>query len=259
MTIDEKANVSGGTSHHMQADWVSSAPKRVLIVVANPTINQYGWPVGFWSAELTHPYFELTERGIEVTIASPGGGKVEADALSDPRDDSKWSSEDLISMGFLNTPQLVAKLDSTPAVGELDLGQFDAIMVAGGQAPMLTYRDDRRVHDAIRAFYEAEKPVAVYCHGVAALVDLKLSDGSYLVNGKTVTGFSDIEEEYSDKAAGVQIMAWRLEPALKERGANYISAGLFKAFAIRDGRLVTGQQQYSGRKVAQMVIEMLGV
>ena len=124
---------------------------------------------------------------------------------------------------------------------------------------MFSYRDDHRVHDAIRAVYEAEKPVAVYCHGVAALVDLKLSDGSYLVSGRTVTGFSDVEEEYSNQAAGVVVMPWRLEPTLKDRGANYVSAGLFKAFAIRDGRLVTGQQQYSGRKVAQVVIEMLGV
>jgi putative intracellular protease/amidase len=79
------------------------------------------------------------------------------------------------------------------------------------------------------------------------------------VDGKTVTGFSDVEEDYSDAAAGVQVMPWRLEPALKERGANYVSAGLFKAFAIRDGRLVTGQQQYSGRRVAQIIIDMLGV
>ena len=259
MATTGKAQVMGGASHHMRSDSVSSRPKRVLIVVANPAANQYGWPVGFWAAELTHPYYELTERGVEVTIASPNGGKVEADALSDPRDESKWSSEDLVSMGFLNTPQLVGKLQDTPAITTLDAAQFNAIMVAGGQAPMFTYREDNRLHNAIRAFYEAEKPVAVYCHGVAALVDLKLSDGSYLIKGKTVTGFSNAEEDYSDEAAGVQIMPWRLEPALTERGANYISAGVFKAFAIRDGRLVTGQQQYSGRKVAQLVIEMLGV
>jgi putative intracellular protease/amidase len=96
--------------------------------------------------------------------------------------------------------------------------------------------------DAIRRFYEAEKPVAVYCHGVAALVDLKLSDGSYLVSGRKVTGFSDVDEDDSNKAAGVEVMPWRVEPVLRERGANYISTGLFKAFAVRDGRLVTGQQ-----------------
>jgi putative intracellular protease/amidase len=251
--------VAGGALHHVQNDYVSSKAKNVLITVANPTTDQRGWPVGFWAAELTHPYYELSERGLTVTIASPAGGKVTPDRLSDPRDDSKWSSEDLISMGFLNTPELIAKLENTPSVKDLDLSTFDALLVAGGQAPMRTYRTDQRVHDAIRYFYEAEKPVAVYCHGVAALVDLKLSDGSYLVDGKTVTGFSDVEEDYSDLAAGVQIMEWRLEPALKQRGANYISAGLFKAFAVRDGRLVTGQQQYSGRRVAQVVIEMLGV
>jgi putative intracellular protease/amidase len=259
MTTTDKAQVASGGEHHVRTDSVSSRPKKVLIVVANPTTNQLGWPVGFWAAELTHPYFELTERGVQVTIASPNGGKVEADALSDPRDESKWSSEDLISMGFFNTPELVAQLENTPAIGDVDPDQFDAIMIAGGQAPMTSYREDERVHHAVRTFYEAEKPVAVYCHGVAALVDLKLSDGSYLVTGKTVTGFSDVEEDYSDQAAGVQIMPWRLQPALQARGANYVSAGLFKAFAIRDGRLVTGQQQYSGRKVAEMVIAMLGV
>jgi putative intracellular protease/amidase len=259
MANRDNEQVSGGAGHHVRTDSVRSRPKRVLIVVANPATSQYGWPVGFWAAELTHPYFELTERGIEVTIASPNGGKVVADALSDPRDESKWSSEDLISMGFFHTPELTSKLDDTPAISDLDLDQFDAIMVAGGQAPMLSYRDNTELHRVIRTFYEAEKPVAVYCHGVAALVDLQLSDGNYLVTGKTVTGFSDIEEDYSDKAAGVQIMPWRLEPALRDRGANYVSAGLFKAFAIRDGRLVTGQQQYSGRKVAEMVIDMLGV
>jgi putative intracellular protease/amidase len=162
-------------------------------------------------------------------------------------------------MGFLNTPELAAKLTDTPAISDLDLSTFDAIMVAGGQSPMFTFREHQALATAIRSFYEAEKPVAVYCHGLASLVDLKLSDGSYLVTGKTVTGFSDVEEDYGNKAAGVEIMPWRLEPALKLRGANYVSAGLFKAFAVRDGRLVTGQQQYSGRKVAHMIIEMLGV
>jgi putative intracellular protease/amidase len=246
--------------HHMRVDLVSDKPKRVLLVVANPSVSTtLGWPVGFWAAELTHPYYELTERGIEVTIASPAGGKVEADALSDPRDTSKWSADDLISMGFLSTPELAALLEDTPKLADLDLDEFDAIMVAGGQSPMFTFRDNEDLKRVMASFYEAEKPTAVYCHGTAALVDLKLSDGSYLVEGKTVTGFANIEEEYGDAFVGQKIMPWRIEDALKERGANYIQGGLFKAFAVRDGRLITGQQQYSGRKVAQLVIEALGV
>jgi putative intracellular protease/amidase len=246
--------------HHMRVDRLSSEPKKVLIVVANPTTSTtLGWPVGFWGAELTHPYFELTQRGVEVTIASPDGGKVEMDSLSDPRDESRWSADDLITMGFVTTPQLAALLDATPKLADLDLDEFDAIMVAGGQAPMFSFRDDERVHSVLLDFYESEKPTCIYCHGTAALVDLKLSDGSYLVEGKTVTGFANVEEDFSDRFVGQKVMPFRIEDELKQRGANYVQGGLFKAFAVRDGRLITGQQQYSARKVAQMLIETLGI
>jgi putative intracellular protease/amidase len=257
MTTDQAKQ---GAAHHVLVDLVSSTPKRVLLVVANPTTSTtLGWPVGFWAAEATHPYYELTERGVEVTIASPDGGKVTFDAYSDPRDESKWSSEDLITMGFVNTPECMALLEDTPKLADLDWDSFDALMVAGGQSPMFTFRDNADLKRAIAHFYEAEKPTAVYCHGTAALVDVTLSDGSYLVAGKTVTGFSNIEEDYGDAFVGQRIMPWRVEDALRERGANYIHGGLFKAFVVRDGRLITGQQQYSGRKVAQAVIEAMGV
>jgi len=250
---------SVAADHHMRIDLVASRRKRVLIVVANPaTASTVGWPVGFWGAELTHPYYELTERGFDVTIASPDGGRVRMDSLSDPRDPSKWSAEDLITMGFVNTPELMALLEDTPGVAELDPDGYDALMVAGGLSPMWTYRENESLKDAIREFYESEKPTAIYCHGTAALADLTLSDGSYLVAGKTVTGFSNPEEDYSDKFVGQRVMPWRIEDVLRERGANYVQGGLFKAFAVRDGRLITGQQQYSGRKAAQMVIAALG-
>jgi len=260
MAADTDTDTAVAQDHHMRVDTVSSTPKRVLIVVANPTTaTTVGWPVGFWGAELTHPWYELTERGIEVTIASPDGGKVVMDALSDPRDPSKWSSEDLITMGFVNTPELMARLESTARLGDLDLDGFDAIMVAGGLAPMFSFRDNEALHTALRHFYEAEKPTAIYCHGTAALIDVKLSDGSYLVEGKTVTGFSNAEEDYSDGFVGQRVMPFRVQDELEARGANYVQGGLFKAFVVRDGRLITGQQQYSGRKVAQELITTLGV
>jgi putative intracellular protease/amidase len=218
-----------------------------------------GWPVGFWAAELTHPYFELTERGVEVTIASPDGGKVEFDSLSDPRDESKWSSEDLISMGFIHTPELMALLEDTPKLASLDYDSYDALLICGGQSPMFTFPDNADLQRAICTFYEAEKITGAFCHGVSALVNVKLSDGSYLIAGKTVTGFSNLEEDFGNKAAGVEIMPWRLEDVLRARGANYVQAGLFKAFAVRDGRLITGQQQYSGREVTRLAIDMLDI
>ena len=257
--MTQSPKVQNASQHHAVVDTARTKPKRILQVVANPAKSTTtGWPVGFWAAELTHPYYAFTEAGYEVTIASPNGGKVEVDSLSDPRDASRWSADDLISMGFLNTPELVALLENTPKLSSLDYNSYDALVICGGQSPMFTFRDNNDLHEAIRVFYEIEKPVAAFCHGVAAIVDATLSDGSYLVQGKTVTGFADIEEDYSDKAAGTKIMPWRVEDALKERGANYVQVGLFKQFAIRDGRLITGQQQYSGAKVAEIVIAALG-
>src|SRR5205085_6686157 len=142
--------------------------------------------------------YELTQRGIRVTIASPEGGSVEMDSLSDPRDESKWSADDLITLGFVNTPKLMALLQSTAKLAELDLDKYDAIMLAGGQAPMFSFRENEDVHNALRRFFESEKPTCIYCHGTAALVDLTLSDGTYLVTGKTVTGFANVEEDFSD-------------------------------------------------------------
>lgn len=221
MTAMDKVLVTA--DHHMRVDRISSTPKKVLIVVANPARSTtLGWPVGFWGAELTHPYYELTERGVEVTIASPDGGKVEMDSLSDPRDASKWSAEDLVTMGFVSTPELIELLENTPKLAYLDVDEFDAVMVAGGQSPMFTVRENEDLKSAIRRFYESEKPTAIYCHGTAALVDLTLSDGSYLVAGKTVTGFANAEEEFSDTFVGQKVMPWRVEDVLTERGANYI-------------------------------------
>ena len=258
---EQEAHVAGDTaSHRMAVNLVHAEPKKVLMVVANPTISSNnGWPVGFWAAELTHPYFELTERGVRVTIASPDGGRVEFDNLSDPRDPSRWSADDLISMGFIHTPELMALLADTPKLASLNYADYDALLVCGGQSPMFTFPDSAGLQHAILAFYEAEKITGAFCHGVSALVNVRLPNGDYLVTGKMVTGFSNVEEDFGNAAAGVEIMPWRLEDTLRERGANYVQAGLFKAFAIRDGRLITGQQQYSGRAVAQEVINMLGL
>ena len=253
-------SVRSADQHREHLDLTRGKRPQVLMVVANPrTATTTGWPVGFWASELTHPYYAFTRVGYEITVASPEGGKVEIDTLSDPRDASKWSAEDLISMGFLNTPDLVALLDDTPKLADLDLDEFDAVVVCGGLAPMWQFRDNEDLKRTLASFYEAEKPTAILCHGVSALIDVKLSDGSYLVEGKTVTGFANVEEDFSDTSAGQKVMPFRIEDELRKRGANYLQAGLFKAFAVRDGRLITGQQQYSGAKVAELVIEALGV
>jgi putative intracellular protease/amidase len=252
--------VSDAQTHHEVIDVTDPGRRpRVLMVVANPGVSStLGWPVGFWAAELFHPYYEFMQKRYDVTIASPEGGKVELDAMSDPRDESRWSADDLISMGAVNTPEIAAQLERTPALHELDLDDYDAIVVCGGQGPMFQFRDNADLKRTIARFYEAAKPTAALCHGTCALLDVELSDGSYLIEGKTMTGFANVEEDYSDAAVGQTVMPFRIEDEAKKRGANYIEAGMFKAFAIRDMNLITGQQHYSARKVAELVIDALG-
>jgi putative intracellular protease/amidase len=229
------------------------------MVVASPVLSTtLNAMVGFWASEFTHPYSELTEHGFEVTVASPDGGKVEMDAYSDPRHESGYSAWDLISMGFLHTKTLAPLLDSTKPLADVEAKDYEAILICGGQGPMFSFRDNAHLKALIVAFYQAEKPVAALCHGVSSLMDVKLADGSYLIAGKTITGFANVEEDVSDQIMGTRVMPWHIEDVSKERGANYIQGGLWKAFAVRDGRLITGQQQYSGSKTARLLIEALG-
>jgi putative intracellular protease/amidase len=251
---------SASGAHHEVVDVTPARRPRVLMVVANPGVSTTtGWPVGFWAAELFHPLHVFLGARYEVVVASPDGGPVSVDALSDPRDESRWSADDLISMGALSTPAIVALLEDTPALADLDLDSFDALVVCGGQGPMFQFRGHEGLAAAIARSFEAGRPTAALCHGVAALIDVRLGDGSYLVEGRTVTGFANVEEDFGDAAVGTRIMPFRVEDELRARGANYIQAGLFRAFAVRDQNLITGQQQYSGTRVAELVVAALGV
>ena len=251
-----------GAGPHLEEVDVTDPERRprVLMVVANPGVSTtLGWPVGFWASELFHPHYEFLQKRYEVTIASPDGGKVEVDAWSDPRDESGYSAEDLVSMGALNTQAIVTLLENTPAVADLDLDAFDALLICGGQGPMFQdfrHRDDLK--KALLHFYLARKVTATLCHGTSALLDVRLPDGTYLIDSKTITGFANVEEDFADAAVGRQMMPFRIEDAAQERGANFVQAGRFKAFAVRDGNLFTGQQQYSGRKLAELIIAALG-
>lgn len=242
-------------------------PRRIAIVVANPAVSTTtGWPVGFWWSELTHPYYVLTEAGYEVEIFSPDGGKCEADGMSDPRDPSGYSASDLISMGFIATPRLAALVESTRKVSEISVADHDAIVVAGGQAPMFNFEGAHDLHRKFAEFYEAGKVACALCHGVSILRYARLQNGELLVKGKTVTGFANVEEDFADNAVwdmqalprGKHLMPWRIEDELKRLGANYVQSGLWRGFAIRDGNLVTGQQNFSGSETAELLLETLG-
>jgi putative intracellular protease/amidase len=244
-----------------------ATPKRVAIIIANPaTSTTTGWPVGFWWSELTHPFHAFHEAGYEVEVFSAAGGRCEADAMSDPRDPSGYSASDLISMGFLATPALAALVADTRPASAIEVARFDAIVVAGGQAPMFNFEGATALQEKFVAFYEAGKVACALCHGTAILRYARLSTGEALVKGKTVTGFANVEEDFADNAVwslgylprDKHVMPWRVEDELRALGANYVQAGLWRSFAVRDGNLVTGQQNFSGAETARLIIEALG-
>ncbi len=236
-------------------------PTRIAIVASNPAVSgRTGWPIGFWWSELVHPYWEFTERGYAVDVYSPDGGRLEGDSFSDPRDESGYSADDLLSLGFIASPAHRALVEQTPAIADLDLDRYDGVLFVGGQGPMYTFYEDTRVHELCRAFYEAGKVTGVICHATCILLKTRLSGGELLVAGKTWTGFANSEEDYADAYAQTTIQPFRIEDEARAlTGTNFIVNGRFKAFAVREGHLVTGQQQYSGTAAARLMIEALGV
>lgn len=236
-------------------------PKRVAIVASNPAISkQTGWPIGFWWSELVHPYWEFVENGYRVEIFSPDGGKLEGDKWSDPRDDSKYSAEDLLSLGFISSPEHTRLVESSRPIMDLKVNDFDAILFIGSQSPMYTFFNDERVHRLAAQSYEAGKVLAVICHATCILLKTRLSNGNLLVDGKTWTGFANSEEQYADAYVGQRIQPfWIEDEARKLSQTNFIVDSRFRPHAVRDQRLVAGQQQYSGAAAARLVIQALGM
>ena len=200
-----------------------------------------------------------SRAGYDIEIFSPEGGKLEGDKWSDPRDDSKYSAEDLISLGFLSSPEHAKLVEDSKPLSELKVDDFDAVLLVGGQGPMYTFYNDSRVHDLAAKFFEAGKITAVICHATCILLKTKLKSGKLLVEGKTWTGFANSEEEYADAFVGRKIQPfWIEEEARKIANTNFVVHGRFRPHAVRDGNLVTGQQQYSGAEAARLVIEAAG-
>ena len=246
----------------MSANVNAASPnkKKILMVVANPSTSKTtGWPVGFWWAELTHPYWTFTEAGYEIEIRSPDGGDLVADSYSDPEDASGYSAHDLLSLGFKKSPRHLALIQDTKRTDDVNPEAYDAIFFVGGQSPMVTFRGNPKLKKLVASFYEAGKITALVCHATCLLLDTRLSTGELLVKGKTWTGFATSEEKFADSFVGKRIQPfWIEDEARKIDGTNFVVDRMFREFAVRDGLLVTGQQQYSGAAAARLVIEALG-
>ncbi|HEX4958834.1 MAG TPA: type 1 glutamine amidotransferase domain-containing protein [Lacibacter sp.] len=232
---------------------------KILMVASSPSVSkQTGWPIGFWAAELTHPLRVFQEAGFEVELVSTEGGKLEMDGYSNPTDPSGYSANDVISLGYMQQQWFNDMLADTKKLTEVNVADFAAIFLVGGQGPMYTFRGNKELEKLFVAFYEAGKPSAAVCHSTTLLLEAKQSNGELLVKGKTWTGFADAEEEFADNAVGMKIQPYRIETeARKIEGTTFKVAAPFSSYAIQDGNLITGQQQNSGAAAAAFVVELL--
>ncbi len=235
-------------------------PKRILMIAANASTSTVtGWPVGFCWSELTHPYWVFNEAGYEVEIRSPNGGALVADSYSNPADPSGYSAHDLLSLGFKTSATHAALLAETASIASVSVANYDAVFVAGGQSPMFTFANNDALHQLVADFHAQGKVTALVCHATCVLLKARDTNGDLLVNGKTWTGFADSEERFADEIVGQRLQPFWIESEARALpNTNFVVDQRFREFAVRDGLLVTGQQQYSGAAAARLVVEALG-
>ncbi len=232
---------------------------KILMVASNPSVSkQTGWPIGAWYAEVAHPYWEFTEAGYTVDIASPQGGEVKFDGFSDPEDASKYAAFDYLSLGFKKDPDKTEMMKNTLKLATVNPNDYKAIFLCGGQGPMYTFIDNQELQKFFVDFYQTGKPTAAICHGTCILLKAKTTDGKFLVDGKKWTGFGSSEEQYADNYVGMKIQPFRIEDeARKMPNSKFVVGPPFSAFAVQDGNLITGQQQNSGAAAAKLVLAEL--
>lgn len=232
---------------------------KILMIASNKSVSQQtGWPIGVWYSELTHPYWTFSEAGYTVDIASPQGGELFFDSFSDPEDASGYAAFDYISLGFKKDPAKMSLVKNTRKLSQVNPADYKAIFFCGGQGPMYTFYKNPEIEKFFVDFYLTGKPTAAICHGTCILLNAKLPDGKFLAEGKRWTGFASSEEQYADNYVGKAIQPFRIQDEARKMPNNkYECAAPFAAYAVRDGNLITGQQQNSGTAAAEKVLQAL--
>ncbi|KAJ6011877.1 ThiJ/PfpI [Penicillium canescens] len=231
---------------------MSQRPKFLFVLSSQAILPSRGTPTGWYLPELVHPYNKLAPH-FDIVVASPAGGEAPLDPYS-----IEVTKDDLECQAFLRENDNVWK--RTEKLSSL-LGrsaEFSGIFYVGGHGPMFDLATDFVSQSLIREFYESRKVVSAVCHGPAALVNVKLSDGTYLVSNQVVTGLSDAEEEFMQFTKD---MPFLLESELRNRGAQYESAdGLFGVKVVvsgKGGKLITGQNPPSAAVIGDTLLRVM--
>ncbi|MBX9690240.1 MAG: type 1 glutamine amidotransferase domain-containing protein [Candidatus Obscuribacterales bacterium] len=219
----------------------------LIVLTSHEQLGSTGKETGYYLPELTHPLYALLAAGYKVDIASPKGGKAPMDPKSKKLDDPE-------NKKFVEDPKMMEKVEHTLKLSSLKADNYEAILFPGGHGPMWDLADNRESQKLTREIYEHGGVVAAVCHGPAGIVNVKLSNGKYLVEGKKVTGFSNDEEKAVELD---KVVPFLLESSLIERGAKFEKAPLWQEKVVSDGHLITGQNPASAKGVGEAITKAL--
>ncbi|MDR6762840.1 putative intracellular protease/amidase [Flavobacterium sp. 2755] len=242
------AFTAAGVSAVAQKSNKKGMKKVLFVVTSNDKLGNTGEKTGFWSEEFAAPYYELLDKGIEITIASPLGGQPPIDPKSA---DPSSATED--TKRFDADKALQEKLKNTLKLSTVNQKDYDAVFYPGGHGPLWDLVQDKSSIALIEAFYTNKKPVAFVCHAPAVLKNVKVK-GEYLVKGKKVTGFTNDEEEV---VGLTKVVPFLLEDALASNGAIFSKGANWQPYAVEDGLLITGQNPASSKLVAGKLLDQL--
>ncbi len=224
--------------------------KILMVLTSHDQLGDTGKKTGFWLEEFAAPYYVFKDAGAQITLASPAGGQPPLDPKSDAPDAQTESTE-----RFKNDPEAQQALANTVELAEVQADDYDGLFYPGGHGPLWDLAESRDSIALLEAFAHANKPFGLVCHAPGVLRHVKAGDGTPLVKGRTVTGFTNSEE------AGVQltdVVPFLVEDELKKLGARYEKGADWGEFVVEDGNLVTGQNPASSEAAADALLTKLG-
>lgn len=219
--------------------------KILFVVTSHAKIESTGKATGYYLSEVSHPWDILHEAGYEIDFVSPKGGKAPVDG---------FDLTDSINKKFWGNKEYRKKVDNTFTPSQINTDKYVAIHFAGGHGTMWDFADNKELATIARKIYEKNGYISAVCHGPAGLINIKLSNGKYLVDGKKVNAFTNEEE---DAVGLANVVPYLLETKLIERGAIFEKSGLWKVHVVVDQRLITGQNPASAKKVGEELLKAL--
>ncbi|WP_411686358.1 type 1 glutamine amidotransferase domain-containing protein [Acinetobacter pseudolwoffii] len=223
--------------------------KILIVLTSHDTLGDTGKKTGFWLEELAAPYYSFVDAGAELILASPAGGQPPLDPKSNEPDaqtetTKRFEADEVAMQQLANTHKLSEVLNQ----------DFDAVFYPGGHGPLWDLAEDQNSISLIEQTLQANKPVALVCHAPGVLRDVKDAEGRSIVEGKSVTGFSNSEE---DGVALTDIVPFLVEDMLKEKGGQYSKAEDWQVYVQEDGLLITGQNPASSAATAEALLKLL--